>query len=73
MRPLSTVPPGKYRIAEVRGGKNFLARLANMGVLPGDEIVVIKPGPGPVILAKGQIRIGLGPGMAVKIYVVKEG
>ncbi len=72
MMPLSSVPPGKYRIAEIAGGRNFLMRLSNMGVLKGDVITVIKPAPGPVIIAKGQTRIGIGPGMANRIYVVPQ-
>jgi len=46
--------------------------LSNMGVLKGDMITVIKPAPGPVIIAKGQTRIGIGPGMANRIYVVPQ-
>ena len=71
MMPLSMVPPGKYRIVEIVGGRNFIMRLNNMGLLKGDIVMVIKPAPGPVIIGKGQTRIGIGPGMSNRIYVTK--
>ena len=68
MIPLSLASIGKYKIGSIL----FLGisnRLKNLGVFSGDIIKVVKPGPGPVIFMKGNIRIGIGRGMASRIMV----
>ena len=70
MIPLSMVGPGRVRIVHIAGGKGVWRRLMEIGVRPGDVVEVIKPGPGPVIIAKGNMRVGLGFGMAHKVFVV---
>lgn len=68
MISLANARKGVYRIVNVRRpGK--LKKLYNLGVLIGDVIEVIKPGPGPVIIKKENTRIGIGFGIASDIFV----
>ena len=71
MLPLSLVRPGeRVRILGIVGGKGIVGKLANMGFYPGVIIEVISNGrPGPVIVAREGIRLGIGLGMAHKIFV----
>lgn len=67
---LSFARPGRYRFVGVwGGGRGVWMRLQSLGIMPGDIIEVIKSSPGPVVIAKGNARIGLGVGMARKILV----
>ncbi len=70
MMPLLFAKIGDYRIESIRGGVKFRERLLSMGIKEGDQIRVLKQSPGPIIIAKNNIRIGIGIGMANKIYVV---
>lgn len=72
MIPLSMVGRGRVRVMNVAGGRGVLHRLMEVGVRPGDVVEVLQNGPGPVIIAKGNLRIGIGFGMAHKILVVPE-
>ena len=57
-------------INEMTGGTIARARLAAMGLRPGDEIEIIKnDGQGRLILARGTTRLALGKGVASKILV----
>jgi ferrous iron transport protein A len=70
MMPLSLVRPGeRVRISEIRGGGGLVGRLGDMGLYPGVEIVVISNRPGPLILNRGRMRLGIGYGMAHRILV----
>jgi ferrous iron transport protein A len=68
--PLSMVRPGeRVRIREIRGGRGIVGRLASMGLYSGVEIVVVSNSPGPLILNRGGVRMGLGYGIAHRILV----
>jgi ferrous iron transport protein A len=68
--PLSMVRPGdRVTIVEIRGGRGLIGKLANMGFYPGVEIEVLSNRPGPLILSRGGVRLGLGYGMAHRILV----
>ncbi|HIE43196.1 MAG TPA: ferrous iron transport protein A [Candidatus Omnitrophica bacterium] len=71
MLPLSAIEPGRRaEIVEIRAGRGLAMRLANMGFYPGTIIDVISNiGRGPLIIAREGIRLGLGFGMANKIWV----
>ncbi len=71
MIPLNMTKPGqKVEILSVRAGRGLAMRLANMGFYPGVVVeIVYNIGRGPIIVAKGGIRLGLGYGMAHKIFV----
>lgn len=69
---LSQVKKGKVRIAGFTGGKNFQKKMLALGIFVGDIVEVIANNyPGPVIIAKNSLRIGIGFGMASKILVEK--
>ncbi len=70
MVPLSFACMGEYTIKSVRGGRRMRQRLISMGINEGDKIRIIKPAPGTIIIAKNNIRIGIGFGMASKIFVI---
>jgi len=70
MIPLSMIKQGeKVRIVSLRGGKGLFMRLASMGLYPGAVIEVISNKMGPLIIAKDGMRVGIGYGMAQKIFV----
>jgi Fe2+ transport system protein FeoA len=68
--PLNMVRPGqRVTVREIRGGRGLVGKLAHMGLYPGVEIEVISNRPGPLILNRGGVRLGLGYGMAHRILV----
>ena len=68
-RPLASLKDGDHAdIHEIRGGHNLRQRLADMGLLAGTGITVIKSG-GPAILEVRGHRIVIGRGMIHKILV----
>ncbi len=68
--PLSLVKTGqKVRIVDIKGGRGRITRMYDMGIRIGDVIEVIQNFHGPIIIAKGNIRIALGRGFATKILV----
>ncbi|HRR96397.1 MAG TPA: FeoA family protein [Candidatus Ratteibacteria bacterium] len=70
MIKLSDTKEGIYKIVNIeKCGKGKLKKLYNLGIFVGDMIEVIKPGPGPVIIKKGNTRIGIGTGIANDIIV----
>jgi len=71
MCPLSFVESGKEVIVvDISAGRNFIGRLARMGIYLGSKIRVISNNiSGPMIIGIGDKRIGLGRGMCNKIIV----
>ncbi len=71
MCPLSMVENGReVQILDIRGGFGLAKKLSRMGLYPGTTIRVLSNGrPGPVIIAVGEKRFGLGLGMAHRILV----
>lgn len=65
------VEPGrKAEILGIRAGRGLTVRLAHMGFFPGTVVDVISNvGRGPLIIARDGVRLGLGFGMAQKIWV----
>ncbi len=69
--PLSIVKSGnQVKIVELNGGINFIRRINELGVRINDIFeVVSNAGQGQIILRKDSLKIGLGVGMASKIFV----
>jgi ferrous iron transport protein A len=69
--PLSALPPHRFgTIHRLRGGREFVSRLAALGFIPGCPIEVIQNfGVGPLIVAIRNTRIALGRGEADKVQV----
>jgi ferrous iron transport protein A len=61
------------KVTKLAGGRNFIDKLASMGIYIGTELKIVKDGKnGPLIIAVGNTRIGLGQGMARRIFVKEE-
>jgi ferrous iron transport protein A len=71
--PLATLEAGACGVvSEIRGGRNMIHRLAEMGIAPGVPIRLVR-GRGPVILeCRGQ-RLIVGRGMVADILVEQPG
>jgi ferrous iron transport protein A len=70
MMPLSMVRPGeRVRIIEIRGGRGLTRKLADMGFYPGVQVEVVSNRPGPLILNRDGVRVGVGYGMAHRVLV----
>ncbi len=71
MKPLSKTLTGeKVEIVEIRGGRGLVTKLLNMGFYPGVIVEVVSNcGHGPLIVAKDGMRLGLGFGMAQRVFV----
>lgn len=58
------------RVVALTGGRNLARRLTEMGVPVGAELELVQSGGnGPMVIAVGGTRLGLGRGMAQKIMV----
>lgn len=58
------------KLIEIQGGRGLRQRLSAMGLILGQEIIVISNGhPGPFILKVKESKIVLGRGMTDKILV----
>ncbi len=71
MTPLTYVKNGEIvEVIKLTGGKYFVDKLTNIGIYPGTKLRIVSDGEyGPMIIAVGETRIGLGRGMAQKILV----
>ena len=57
-------------LASVRGGRELLHRLAEMGIRPGARFSIVSKGhPGPFIIIMKSMRLVLGQGMVHRMYV----
>jgi Fe2+ transport system protein FeoA len=64
------VTNGTVKVLRVEGGFGMMERLKPMGVLPGEDIEVVRnDSSGPLIISVKGSRLILGRGMAQKIDV----
>ena len=72
--PLAMAKAGeKLLIKEIAGGRDARARLASMGLRPGDPVEVISnDGEGRLIVGRGSTRLALGRGIAQKVLVTLD-
>jgi len=75
MVPLAFAEPGTMvEVIDLRCGRACAFRLQEMGIVKGAWYrVVHSSGNGPLILGNGDVRIGLGAGMAGKVMVEELG
>lgn len=59
----------KGRVISIHGGRGKILRLAEMGITPGEEIVLIQKSLGPVIIRVKDTNLALGKGLAETILV----
>ena len=71
MMVLSRVDPGKdVTLIDINGGRGIISKLYSMGLVPGVNLTVLsRNGPGPVMVAVKDSRLGIGRGMAERIIV----
>ena len=74
LMPLAMAKAGeKLLIKEIAGGRDARARLASMGLRPGDPVEVISnDGEGRLIVGRGSTRLALGRGIAQKVLVTLD-
>ena len=58
------------RIVALRAGRGLRRRLTALGLNIGTEVRVVQREGGGLLLARGEARLAIGGGMAVKILVV---
>ncbi len=69
-RSLSRVREGEdVRVISVSGGRGVHRRLRDLGIGTGSRLKVVQNTGGPVIVMVGDSRMGLGRGVAEKIFV----
>ena len=71
MIPLALVREGeKVRVSRVMGGRGLVRRMMDLGLRPGTEIEIVSTSrTGPFVIRLGEQRLGVGFGMAKKIFV----
>jgi ferrous iron transport protein A len=69
--PLAMSSPGKLlKVVTINAGWGLQRRLADMGLIPGAQVMVINGyHPGPLLIDIRGSRLGLGFGVAQKIMV----
>ncbi len=74
MKSLSDIKSGENAvIVYVRGGRGASYRLAELGLLPGEKLVVFhNSGTGPVTVCVKGSKLSIGHGLAQKIMVREE-
>lgn len=72
-QPLTLAQIGrKLYIASVTGGRTVKSRLASLGLLPGQQVQVVRlPQFGPIVVSVKGTRLALGRGVAHKILVTE--
>ena len=77
VRPLSQLKVSEQGVViALNGGRQFVNRLIGMGLSVGSRVQVIQGAngrPGPVLVAAGGARLGIGHGMAEKVSVAVDG
>lgn len=71
MIPLALAREGeRVKVSRVSGGRGLVRRLIDMGLRPGTEIEIVSASrTGPFVIRLGGQRLGVGFGMAKKIFV----
>ncbi len=69
--PLSMADEGKsFKIVLLNGGKNIGKRLSNLGLSINCELEIVHRQGAALVVARDQIRLALGMGIARKIMVI---
>ena len=73
--PLAMATEGRpVVVRSTTAGKALERRLIEMGIVTGTVVTVLQQdADGPLLLAVGDTRIGIGRGMAMKIMVAPAG
>lgn len=73
--PLAMAPEGQpVTVRSLTAGRTLETRLLGMGLTIGTCVTVLqREAGGPMLLAVGDTRLGIGAGMAMKIMVTPQG
>jgi ferrous iron transport protein A len=73
--PLGTLRPGETgTIAELSGGRAFVARCLVLGCTPGTQVTMERnAGRGPIIVKLRGTRLALGRGESMRLQVKRQG
>jgi ferrous iron transport protein A len=71
MIPLALAREGeRVKVSRVSGGRGLVRRMTDLGLRPGTEIEIVSASrTGPFVIRLGEQRLGVGFGMAKKIFV----
>lgn len=71
MLPLTVAPENvELRITRIKAGRGAMRRLAELGLVPGSNVKILKSsGTGPTLLEVKGSRIALGRGITMKLFV----
>lgn len=69
---LASLKPGQEaKILSISQGRMIRQRLLNLGILPGEEVLIIRGGgTHPLVLEIRGTKVALGAGMAAKVSVI---
>ena len=72
--PLGTLRPGETgTVAELSGGRTFVARCLSMGCTPGTQVTMERnAGRGPIIVQLRGTRLALGRGESMRLLVRRQ-
>ncbi|MFW5864147.1 MAG: FeoA family protein [bacterium] len=75
LMPLAHLTKGRRGIvARLEGGRRMTSRLADLGILPGVVLEVLRDGStGPLLLMVRGTRLAIGRGMAERVLVRRCG
>ncbi|MEN2984279.1 MAG: FeoA family protein [Dictyoglomaceae bacterium] len=62
----------KGKILSIKGGRGRIVRLAELGIIPGEEIILMQKSFGPVIVKVKDTNLALGRVLAQNIIVEVE-
>ncbi|MCS7202114.1 MAG: ferrous iron transport protein A [Dictyoglomus sp.] len=62
----------KGKILSIKGGKGRILRLAELGIIPGEEIILMQKSFGPIIVKVKDTNLALGRVIAQNIIVEVE-
>jgi ferrous iron transport protein A len=62
----------RVRVVAVHGGQAAVRKLSDLGLRPGCEVTVASRGAaGSLVIARGDMRLALGTGMAHRVLVTR--
>lgn len=71
--PLLLAAPGeRVRVLALGGRRGTDRKLADLGLTPGCEVTVVsRGGAGAMVIARGELRLALGTGLAHRVLVTR--
>lgn len=61
----------RVRIVAVGGGRGMDRRLSDLGLAVGSEVTIVRRDRGPMVVARDDMRLALGTGIAHRVLVVR--